>query len=85
MAKDNRGLYTPEPPGEFAGSVYIYRELLRISTALGLIAEGRFLEIRAAEPSKPREGMLVVADGTNWNPGSGKGLYERKNGSWSKL
>ena len=24
-------------------------------------------------PVKPREGMLVYADGVNWNPGSGAG------------
>ena len=26
-------------------------------------------------PAKPRDGDLVNADGTNFNPGSGKGLY----------
>ena len=38
-----------------------------------------------AEPKKPRDGMVVFADGTDWNPGSGGGLYERVGGAWSKL
>jgi len=36
-------------------------------------------------PSNPQEGMVVWADGTNWNPGSGAGLYEYRGGSWQKL
>jgi len=36
-------------------------------------------------PTRPREGMIVVADGTDWNPGAGKGAYEFKNSLWSKL
>jgi len=38
-----------------------------------------------AEPERPRDGDLVYADGTNWNPGSGEGGYLRENGSWVKL
>ena len=26
-------------------------------------------------PDKPRNGDLVHADGSNWNPGSGEGVY----------
>ncbi len=37
------------------------------------------------EPTKPRSGMLVLADGSNWNPGSGAGFYGYYGGSWSKL
>lgn len=36
-------------------------------------------------PTKPREGMLVYADGTSFNPGAGKGTYEYKAGAWVKL
>lgn len=78
--------YMPEPPpGSGELSEYIYREFLRISGEFDSIAEGRFLPIMYAAPARPREGMLAVADGTTWNPGSGKGLYEYKTGSWSKL
>ena len=37
------------------------------------------------EPDRPRDGMVVYADGTNWNPGSGEGFYGRQNGAWVKL
>lgn len=36
-------------------------------------------------PSKPRAGMLVSADGTDWNPGAGAGIYEYRGGAWQKL
>jgi hypothetical protein len=39
----------------------------------------------AAEPEKIQNGDLVYADGSNWNPGSGAGLYERRAGAWVKL
>lgn len=38
-----------------------------------------------AAPSKPRDGMLVYADGVNWNPGAGAGIYARQAGAWVKL
>lgn len=43
------------------------------------------LEIRRAAPERPRNGMLVYADGTEWNPGSGEGFYGYESGSWVKL
>jgi hypothetical protein len=36
-------------------------------------------------PAKPREGMLVYADGTDWNPGSGAGYYVYYAGAWHPL
>lgn len=38
-----------------------------------------------AEPAKYSDGMVVYADGTNWNPGSGEGLYMRYNSTWNYL
>lgn len=37
------------------------------------------------EPERFEDGDVVFADGTNWNPGSGAGLYERRGGAWEKL
>lgn len=34
---------------------------------------------------KPRDGDVVFADGTNWNPGSGKGFYGFYNGTYHFL
>jgi hypothetical protein len=38
-----------------------------------------------AAPSKPRQGWVRYADGTNWNPGSSEGLYVYDGTSWNKL
>lgn len=38
-----------------------------------------------AAPTRIFEGMVVYADGTFWNPGSGKGLYRYNGNSWSFL
>ncbi len=77
--------YAPDAVPQEYNAEFLYRELLRISGEFVKIEQGRFLPVLAVAPDKPREGMLVVADGTNWNPGSGKGLYEYKSGGWSKL
>lgn len=37
----------------------------------------------AAAPTNPVIGMVVYANGTNWNPGSGEGLYVMKSGGWT--
>lgn len=34
------------------------------------------------EPGKPREGQVVVADGSDWNPGAGAGQYMYIGGAW---
>lgn len=44
-----------------------------------------FLFERHAEPDKPFAGQLVLADGTDWNPGSGVGFYGYDGTSWRFL
>lgn len=36
-------------------------------------------------PTKLQSGMVVLADGTDWNPGAGAGVYCYYGGSWKKL
>lgn len=44
------------------------------------------LTVHHAEPDKPRAGHVYYADGTNWNPGSGEGVYYYTSGStWAIL
>jgi len=63
----------------------IFRELRRIADELGAIRNG-YHDIHYAEPEKPREGDIVVADGTHWNPGGGEGAYRyTAAGTWSRL
>lgn len=42
-------------------------------------------KVYTAEPTKPFDGLIVVADGTGWNPGSGAGYYGYYNGTWKFL
>ncbi|MCZ2249239.1 MAG: hypothetical protein LC111_10825 [Bacteroidia bacterium] len=78
-----RPLPPPADPKDFGQ--WAMNELLTIARHL---ADGRdfdLLNTIHAQPSKPREGMVVHADGTNWDPGSGAGRYERVGGAWVKL
>lgn len=37
------------------------------------------------EPKKPRDGLVVIADGTDWNPGGGAGVYAYYAAAWHFL
>lgn len=65
----------------------VSRELERIAVHLDeMDVESIRLMTHHSEPSKPREGNIYRADGTDWDPGSGEGVYEYTNaGAWSKL
>jgi hypothetical protein len=80
--------YTPRPP---PGSIdleslamYLQFELERMARSLD---ETTVLELREsfAEPIRPRRGMLVYADGTHWDPGSGEGVYVYSSIGWKKM
>lgn len=46
----------------------------------------RRLTILYAAPEKPQAGLLVYADGTVWDPGSGEGVYRYSLGNtWEFL
>jgi hypothetical protein len=38
-----------------------------------------------AEPKRFFDGMVILADGTVFDPGSGAGVYARIGGAWVKL
>ena len=76
--------YEPENPPDDESpelAAFLSRELRRITEAFLNIEEIILPELNV-EPIRPRDGMIVLADGTNWNPGSGAGFYGRVNGSW---
>jgi hypothetical protein len=51
------------------------QELNRIANSFTVAGQSTKLPVLTVEPSKPETGQVVFADGTAWNPGSGRGLY----------
>jgi len=76
--------YVPNPvPFDSKGSNplvgYVDRELKTISQ---VFANPTVLQKRTEEPKRPQDGQIEYADGTNWNPGSGVGIYYYKVNTW---
>lgn len=63
---------------------YVRQELQFLERALQTLQIVQLTELNA-EPERPRTGMIALADGTNWNPGSGAGFYGYYAGAWHKL
>lgn len=63
---------------------WVEDELIAVASAM---SETIALELRQVgrAPDKPREGMIISANGTTFNPGGGAGAYEYKGGAWIKL
>lgn len=80
--------YVPAPipnrPDPAALAQWVLNELKDIANSFKSIDNLR-LRIRTAAPAHPQNGMVVYADGTNWNPGAGLGVYAYENGAWVKL
>lgn len=77
--------YVPEPLlGDKNLVEYIQRELQRVSEAFEGVKAVELDELHV-EPVRPRAGLIVLADGTNWDPGSGAGYYGYTNGAWAPL
>jgi hypothetical protein len=71
--------YSPNPFSIFTSleevSRFLAIELQSIAAGIAY-AESGYTEVLHVAPTKPRTGMAVFADGTNWNPGGGVGWYE---------
>lgn len=74
--------YIPrQPPADPALLPGFLRDELN-NIARSTVTDTVQLRPQSVAPSKPRDGLLVEADGTNWNPGSGAGLYIYRAGAW---
>lgn len=69
----------PSDPKELAR--YLDTELNKIAAVLTLLAAGHIDKVYV-EPAKPRDGDIRNADGTQWNPGSGEGIYRYNGSAW---
>lgn len=61
--------------------VFMMEQLKEIEIAFSRLGPPVLTE----EPRQPREGMIVIADGTQWNPGAGAGYYGYRDGAWRPL
>jgi hypothetical protein len=70
--------YTPGIVPRFQNNdqiaTFLWDELQKIKAAIDALAAGH-LDVTHVEPAKLRDGDIRLADGTDWNPGSGKGVY----------
>ena len=76
------------PPSTDAGVIvrYLDSELVRVGaeTELPKVSGVVFSELNV-EPKKRFTGLVVMADGVNWDPGMGKGFYGYYGGAWHFL
>lgn len=80
--------YTPRNPPANANELsgFLAIELQKIAQEWNQPQSFLMLSTLYAEPTKPRDGMIVKADGTTWNPGgTGAGVYVRVVSAWVKL
>ena len=71
----------PEDLAELAR--YLTDELRRIAAVFNAMeVPGIVWEELHAPPEKLFEGLVAFADGTDWDPGSGIGLYQRRSAAW---
>ena len=66
---------------------FLIQELRRVGNAMAPGLESDFLTLKKHQvaPTRVVEDMIVYADGTNWNPGAGIGVYQYRGGAWVKL
>lgn len=74
----------PPPEGDNPRDIiaWAYEEMSKMSAALDSIEAGYFIPLSTAPPTKLRGRTIAFADGTHWNPGSGRGLYFYYDASW---
>ena len=60
---------------------WVARQLRRIVSESALTPHVVF-SVLAVEPAKPALGLVVYADGVQWDPGSGAGLYRYNGSAW---
>ena len=89
MAAPNRTTsfdYVPGPVPRDSKQLeqFLEIELNKIKSAYDHLAAGHIDKLHVA-PTKPRDGDIRYADGTNWDPGSGQGLYYYKDTAWTLI
>jgi hypothetical protein len=65
-------------------STWVGEELRNVARAFQESEQTQYTVLHVA-PDRPREGIVVRADGTDWNPGGGAGFYGYVSGAWVKF
>jgi hypothetical protein len=81
--KDAR--YTPSAVPELGNVLlteWLRRELRSIQAGFEFVND---YDVLTSPPDRVKEGMARYADGVEWNPGAGKGLYLYDGAAWNKL
>lgn len=76
-----------QPPSDYAALiVWLNDELSRVAreSTEPSVTGMRFKTLNVVPP-RVYEGLTVLADGTNWNPGAGQGVYTYYGAAWHKL
>lgn len=86
----NRWSPNPAPVSPEQLPDYLFNELNRLGDILFNIDMLQLSQTNVApgtelRRTKPRDGDIRYADGTNWDPGSGEGIYAYYNATWNKL
>ncbi|MBF0212383.1 MAG: hypothetical protein HQM00_02325 [Magnetococcales bacterium] len=80
--------YSPaQPPtgGDLrAALAWVYQQLAMVATRMREGSDTLQLTVLHRPPAKFAEGTVVFADGADWNPGSGRGMYCYEDNTWSK-
>lgn len=78
-------MYSPQ---QFTGgdlALFLQNELQRLAEDLNSHRPTLKLAKSYSPPPKFGDGVVVLADGTSWDPGSGAGYYGYRDGAWRKL
>jgi len=63
---------------------YLAQVMPALAGVIEALRRGSLEELNTA-PDRVYTGLVVLADGTNWNPGSGQGVYCYYNSAWNYL
>jgi len=63
---------------------YLQTELLKLKSVIRSVIEGG-VEVYHTAPDRVWDGRMVLADGSDWDPGYGEGVYVYYAGDWQLL
>ena len=78
-----------DPPGRFtlleSAVNWIWEQLKTLESANNSARDFIQLKTLHSAPARLKEGLIVLADGMDWDPGTGAGVYVYYSAGWHKL